>query len=205
MKDIIQRIRRCSVLCTMIILFSLQSLQVYAREGDEKPEILAEAVMGSELAEGDRIVIVNELEETAISMTANNTSGLIIEGKNHSEFANKSQAVSGGDAYNYVWNVIGHKSFNNLPTTGVHYKNDQNSSSGVTINNYYDINHPFVSTFDIPNPTESSSIGFGGSINASSLNVWNESGSPDRMLRHLHPWQGRSAAQNFRALRDPGK
>ena len=105
-------------------------------------------------------------------------SGLTIGGKNHGEFADKPQALSGVDAYNYVWNKSGHKSFNNLPTAGVHYENGGTTDSGITINNYYDVNHPFAENFDIPHPTLISDIIFQGDINTNAnFNVWNESGN----------------------------
>lgn len=104
--------------------------------------------------------------------------GLSIGGKNHSEFANKNQAVSGIDAYNYIQNISGHKSFANLPTNGVHYENSDDGIVGITVNNYYDVNHPFASTFNIPNPTKASDLMFMGDINTNGdFNVWNESGS----------------------------
>ena len=113
----------------------------------------------------------------ALNIDSGTSNGLIINGKNHSEFADKTQAVSGFDAYNYINNIPGHKSFANLPTTGVHYKSGGDSISGITVNNYYDVNHPFASDFDIPNPTKVSSIYFLGDINTGAdFNVWNESG-----------------------------
>ena len=107
-----------------------------------------------------------------------NQSGLIIGGKNHSEFADKNQEVSGMDAYRYIQNIIGHKSFNDLPTTGVHYESGGDGISGITVNNYYDVNHPFASTFDIIEPTTQSQIIILGDVNtASKFNIWNESGN----------------------------
>ena len=110
---------------------------------------------------------------------ANSTgSGLIIGGKNHSEFADKPQAVSGYEAYLYVQNNPFHKAFSELPTSGVHYKTGGDDIVGITINNYYDVNHPLASSFDIPNPTKASDMIFLGDINTSDdFKVWNESGS----------------------------
>ena len=52
-----------------------------------------------------------------------------------------------------------------------------NDITGITLNNYYDVNHPFVDTFDIPYPTDSSDIILIGELNTKkSLNIWNESG-----------------------------
>ena len=120
-----------------------------------------------------RTMVFNDLNiDSAI-----NQSGLIIGGKNHGEFADKNQVVSGIDAYMYINNIIGHKSFENLPTSGVHYKSGGDDISGITINNYYDINHPFASTFNIPKPKTASQIYIIGDINtANELNIWNESG-----------------------------
>ena len=120
-----------------------------------------------------RTLLFNDLNIDSVA----NRSGLIIGGKNHSEFADKTQAVSGAQAYLYVHNRPGHTSFDNLPTSGVHYKSDGSGISGITINNYYDINHPFASTFDITEPTTRSDIYIIGSVNTSGdLNIWNESG-----------------------------
>ena len=112
-----------------------------------------------------------------LNIDSGTNNGLIINGKNHSEFADKAQAVSGFDAFNYINNIPGHKSFANLPTNGVHYKSGGDSISGITVNNYYDVNHPFASDFDIPNPTKLPSIYFLGDISTgANFNVWNESG-----------------------------
>ena len=120
-----------------------------------------------------RTLLFNDLNIDSVA----NKSGLIIGGKNHSEFADKAQAVSGAQAYLYVHNKPGHTSFDNLPTSGVHYKSDGSGISGITINNYYDVNHPFASTFDITEPTTRSDIYIIGSVNTSGdLNIWNESG-----------------------------
>ena len=105
-------------------------------------------------------------------------SGLIINGKNFSEFADKDQAVSGWDAFNYIYNMPGHKAFSNLETNGVHYISNSGGISGITVNNYYDINHPFASTWtDIPFSTEKSNVYIIGDISTDGdLKIWNESG-----------------------------
>ncbi len=103
--------------------------------------------------------------------------GLFIGGKNHAEFADKEQAVSGKDAYEYINNISGHKAFNELPTDGAHYVSGDDGTVGVTVNNYYDVLHPFADTFDIPNPTMEANVFFVDDINTSILNVWSESGN----------------------------
>ena len=104
--------------------------------------------------------------------------GLFIGGREHSEFSNKPQAVSGLDAYMYIQDIAGHKSFDNLSTDGAHYITGDGGIAGITVNNYYDINHPFASTFDIPFPTKASDLIFMGDINTNAdFKVWNESGS----------------------------
>ncbi len=121
-----------------------------------------------------RSLVFNDLNIDSLT----NKSGLHIGGKNHSEFANKNQAVSGSDAYMYIRNLPGHKQFENLSTSGVHYiSSDNDGISGIMVNNYYDVNHPFASTFDIPFSTQKSNIHFTGDINTTNaFNVWNESG-----------------------------
>ncbi len=111
-----------------------------------------------------------------INLSNASNAGLFIQGKNHSEFLNKQQAVSGSAAYIYMLNG---GSFDSLPTAGVHYtnKNSAGTYTGITINNYYDIYHPFASTFKIPHPTQQPDIFIIGDVSTSGdLNLWNESG-----------------------------
>ena len=111
-----------------------------------------------------------------IDLSGGVNAGVYIDGRNHSAFLNKDQALSGNDAYNYF---IGTKSFDSITHTGVHYKDhlDGDSITGITINCFYDANHPFVKTFDIPFKDSTSSILASGNIKTSGdLNVWTESG-----------------------------
>ncbi|MBO6086932.1 hypothetical protein J6P92_01120 [bacterium] len=110
------------------------------------------------------------------------SSGLIINGKNMSDFKDKTQAVSGFDAYSYVNNIVGHKTFTNLPTNGVHYKNIGSSTSeqGITITNYYDISNPLVASNFKPD------IKFFDSINSNGIfNIKNISGNIDFEVNSL--------------------
>ena len=114
-----------------------------------------------------------------VNIDATTDSGLVIGGKNQYEFADKDQAVSGANAYYYFYPSALHSkpNFDDLPTDGVHYTTGGDGTMGVTINNWYDVNHPFADTFeDIPNPTAKSGIFFKGSIGTNLFNVRNESG-----------------------------
>ena len=93
--------------------------------------------------------------------------GLYIDNKDYTSYLDKPESVNknGGE------------------TDGVHYKSakeitPEETITGITVNNYYDNNHPFVNTFDIPNPILISDILFQGDINTNAdFNVWNESGN----------------------------
>ncbi|MBR2526328.1 hypothetical protein IKE67_07660, partial [bacterium] len=89
----------------------------------------------------DRSIVFN-----GIDLSSPASSGLIINGKNMSDFKDKAQAISGVDAYSYIYNIPGHKAFTNLSTNGVHYLSIGSSAynQGVTVTNYYDIYNPLV-------------------------------------------------------------
>ena len=103
---------------------------------------------------------------------------LQIGNRTYSEFLNKEQAINSADAYRYKYGIIPIPSFEELPKNGAHYiSRSSDKTTGITINNYYDTNHPFADTFNIPNPTKKSHIIFQENTGTSDLNVWNESGS----------------------------
>lgn len=128
-----------------------------------------------------------------IDLSGANNSGLFIGGQTYAEFAGNgtNQAVNGTNAYKYIYGekILGiyitqprdSNVWTQVGTSGAHYVSSSNGISGITVNNYYDINHPFASTFateyGIPNPTTASHIYFIGDINTNgNFNVWNESG-----------------------------
>ena len=90
-------------------------------------------------------------------------SGLFINGKNHEIFANKPQAISGNSAYGYWY---GSTPFENISTNGVHYISGTGSSvpAGITINNYFDLNHPFADSIGVINPNNLSNVVIIGNI-----------------------------------------
>ena len=124
-------------------------------------------------------------------------SGLIISGKNFSEFANKEQAVNGRYALEHVFNVTPLKflsielpglfnsvnpsdyPFEKVETTGAHYLSGSNGTiQGITINNFYDTANPFAKNQNILNPTIPSDIILNGLISTNKgLNIFNDSGS----------------------------
>ena len=112
-----------------------------------------------------------------IDLASGTDRGLIINGKNFDEFADNEKAVNGANAYDYKF---GFSSFGSVGTSGAHYETGTGITGftgGVTVNNYYDNNHPFINTFDIENATATADIFFLGDINAKKgLNVLNESG-----------------------------
>ena len=131
-----------------------------------------------------------------IDMAGSSQSGLIIGGRNFSEFANKEQAVNGTNesAYEYMfptnWFVSipgvitppsSSISFNDIGKNGVHYITSSaasNGISGITVNNFYDIFNPFAKSQAITNPTLASDITFNGAVKTgSNFNVFNDSGS----------------------------
>ena len=127
-----------------------------------------------------RSLVFNDITADAASPN----SSFVINGKSQAEFADKSQAISGIKAYNYLYpnsvswlNPEGTPSFDSLPTSGVHYVTKDAGIVGTTINNYYDNNHPLADTFDIPNPTIASNITVNGDIETNSFNILNESGN----------------------------
>ena len=91
---------------------------------------------------------------------------LYIDNKDYTSYLDKPESVNknGGE------------------TDGVHYKSAKEASleetiTGITINNFYDNNHPFAATFDIPNPLSVSNILSNGILRSNaSLDIWNESG-----------------------------
>ncbi len=91
----------------------------------------------------DRSIVFN-----GIDLSSPASSGLIINGKNMSDFKDKNPAISGIDAYNYINNIPGRKAFTNLSTNGVHYLSIGSSAynQGVTVTNYYDIYNPFANS-----------------------------------------------------------
>lgn len=123
-----------------------------------------------------------------IDTGSNSQSGLIIDGKNFAEFANKKQAVNGSKAREYVFHTMDFLnfpvpaslfSFEGIGTEGAHFITGSNSTtSGIIINNFYDIANPFAKNQNILNPTSPSDIIFNGSIgNGNNLSVFNDSGS----------------------------
>ena len=127
-----------------------------------------------------RTLVFNDLMIDSVT----SKSGLFINGKDHAQFAGDgtNQAVSGLEVFNYLYGVAGHKTFENLTTSGAHFVNGSNNISGITINSYYDINHPFASTFaegtnPIPNPTKRPDVYITGDIfTKNDFNLWTESG-----------------------------
>ena len=116
----------------------------------------------------DRSIIFN-----GIDLTSPASSGLIINGKNMSDFKDKNPSISGIDAYNYINNLPGRKAFTNLSTNGVHYVSLGSSTSnhGVTVTNYYDIFNPFANSNFRPD------IKFFDSINSNGIfDIKNASG-----------------------------
>ena len=132
-----------------------------------------------------------------IDTGSNTQSGLIIDGKNFAEFANKKQAVNGKNALEHVFHITPLKMFNiempglfisvnpadypfgKVETTGAHFITGSNGGeSGIIINNFYDTANPFAKNQSILNPTSPSDIIFNGSIgNGNNLSVFNDSGS----------------------------
>ncbi len=119
-----------------------------------------------------------------IDMAGSSQSGLIIGGKNFSEFANKEQAVNGQDAALYMSDnpfIAWKPDFDEIGKTGVHYITSSAASSeisGITVNNFYDIFNPFAKSQAITNPTLVSDITFNGAVKTgSNFNVFNDSGS----------------------------
>ena len=116
-----------------------------------------------------------------IDMAGSSQSGLIIGGKNFSEFAGDgtNQAVNGAGAYIYKFTGLG--KFDTVGKEGAHYISSSVSSngiSGIIVNNFYDIFNPFAKTQDILNPTLASDITFNGAVKTgSNFNVFNDSGS----------------------------
>ena len=115
---------------------------------------------------------------------------LKINDKTYSEFLNKPQALNTEDAYHYKYGQPRHHriddimhprpvpSFDNLPTDGVHFiSQSSGQESDIIINNYYDVNHPFANTFNIPNPTTAPNISFLGNLGKGQISIRNESGS----------------------------
>ena len=116
-----------------------------------------------------------------IDMAGSSQSGLIIGGKNFSEFAGDgtNQAVNGAGAYIYKFAGLG--KFDTVGKEGAHYISSSASSngiSGITVNNFYDIFNPFAKTQDILNPALASDITFNGAVKTGSIfDVFNDSGS----------------------------
>jgi len=133
-----------------------------------------------------RSLIFNTIEFDTLAAA----NSLKINDKTYSEFLNKLQALNTDDAYHYKYGKPKNRkisdimhtkpvpSFDNLPTDGVHYiSQSSGQASDIIINNYYDVNHPFASTFNIPNPIMNSNIIFQNTTGTGSLSVWNESGA----------------------------